>query len=446
MYLLNLLLATGASMLFLALVFIPMEKVFPAKPGQKVFRKGWLLDLCFFFGQYLLWSGLVLYALNHFSYLLDDIVPQNFRVTVQKQPVWLQAFEVLFFSDLLIYWGHRLQHKVDFLWRFHKVHHTAEHLDWLAAHREHPLDSIYTVGIINLPAFIFGFDLSSIVAIVAFRGIWAIYIHSNVRLNIGPLRKLIGSPDLHHWHHDIERDRGNYANVSPLMDILFGTYTCPPHEPERFGIKEDFPKNYVGQMVRPLLPKKFRFNLKKGSAVLLAFLLLSFNNATAQTKSPKFSKDTIAARQKRFFKALAEGEGSTFNHYVVVKIKNLNDSTVKEICNTDKWVFEALRIDGYNFDMIKNSKTRYFALKSEDALRMIGYWDYNSVGLAWTKLEYNIDGIIDKAIANKSWRVRMSDAIDKRMLAHVLFNRGYVSGVSACFSGDIVVYPDKGDW
>src|SRR5262245_38337761 len=171
---LNLLLTTGSSLLFLALVFIPMEKVFPAKKGQRVFRKRWLVDLCFFFGQYLLWSGLVLWALTYFGDWLDDIVPKSFRASVQKQPVWLQAFEVLFFSDLLIYWGHRIQHKVDFLWRFHKVHHSAEQLDWLAAHREHPLDSIYTIGIINLPAFILGFDLNAIAAIVAFRGIWAI--------------------------------------------------------------------------------------------------------------------------------------------------------------------------------------------------------------------------------------------------------------------------------
>ena len=34
-------------------------------------------------------------------------------------------------------------------------------------------------------------------------------------------------------HHDRDRDVGNYANLSPLMDILFGTYHCPDHEPER---------------------------------------------------------------------------------------------------------------------------------------------------------------------------------------------------------------------
>ncbi len=102
-----------------------------------------------------------------------------------------------------------------------------------------------------------GFPLETIAGIIAFRGIWAIYIHSNVRLPLGFLKKIIGSPELHHWHHDLERDRGNYANISPLMDIIFGTYTCPDTEPEHTGIKEKFPKNYLGQLVVPLLPRTF---------------------------------------------------------------------------------------------------------------------------------------------------------------------------------------------
>jgi sterol desaturase/sphingolipid hydroxylase (fatty acid hydroxylase superfamily) len=250
------LLGTGASLIFLALVFVPMEKVFPAKAGQAIFRKNWLVDLCFFLGQYLLWSSLVTSILFDFSFLLDDWMPKGLREKAMQLPTWAQAIVVIVLSDVLIYWGHRLQHRVDFLWRFHKVHHSSEHLDWLAAHREHPLDSIYTVGLINLPAFLFGFNLDAISAVIAFRGIWAIYIHSNVRLNIGPLRLLIGSPDLHHWHHSIERDAGNYANISPLMDWLFGTYNHPPHEPAQLGIKEDFPKSYVGQLAAPLVGKK----------------------------------------------------------------------------------------------------------------------------------------------------------------------------------------------
>lgn len=249
-------LAVLGAFVFLAAVFRPLEALFPARAAQPFFRPSWRLDLCFFLGQYLLWNGLVVGLMLQARQGLDGVMPEGFRASVAAQPWWLQMMEVLLLSDLLIYWGHRLQHRVGFLWRFHKVHHSAEHLDWLAAHREHPLDSIYTVGLINLPAFALGFPLATLAGLIAFRGLWAIYIHSNVRLPLGPLRALIGAPELHHWHHDRDRDAGNYANLSPLMDILFGTYRCPGHEPEAFGIHEPSPRTYVGHLLEPLLPTK----------------------------------------------------------------------------------------------------------------------------------------------------------------------------------------------
>lgn len=243
------LLSCGLSFLFLAVLFRPLELAFPAKPNQKFFRPDWFLDLCFFVGQYLLWGGVVFWLLIRFDGWLNGFVPANLRAVVAAQPWWLQAIEVIALSDFLIYWGHRLQHANSFLWRFHSVHHTAEHLDWLAAHREHPLDSVYTIGLVNLPAFVLGFSLEALTTFIAFRGIWAIYIHSNARLPIGPLRWFIGAPELHHWHHDKARDAGNYANLSPLMDLMFGTYRCPDHEPESFGLSEPTPRGYVGQLL-----------------------------------------------------------------------------------------------------------------------------------------------------------------------------------------------------
>ena len=248
--------STGISFLILVLMFVPIERAFSARK-QKFLRPEWWTDLAFFLGQYLLWNGLVLLALGYFRNWIDGVMPSNFRSSVAAQPWWLQAVEVIVLSDFTIYWGHRLQHRVGWLWRFHAVHHSAEHLDWLAAHREHPVDSIYTIGLINLPAFLLGFPLETIAGFVAFRGLWAIYIHSNVRLPIGPLRALIGAPELHHWHHARERFAGNYANISPLMDLLFGTYRCPPKEPDSLGLEESNPRNYLGHMLHP-----FRFRRK----------------------------------------------------------------------------------------------------------------------------------------------------------------------------------------
>lgn len=248
---LALLLSTGASFLLLAAAFRLIEWASPARPGQPFLRGGWWTDLGFFLGQYLVFNGAVLWIVATFGAGVEAVVPGSFRAAVAAQPWWLQAIEAIVLSDLLVYWGHRLQHRVGFLWRFHAVHHSAEHLDWLAAHREHPLDTIYTVTLINLPPLVLGFPLELVAGLVAFRGVWAIVIHSNARVPIGPLRLLVGSPDLHHWHHDRDRDAGNYANLSPLMDVLFGTYRRPDREPEAFGVREPMPSTYVGQLLHP---------------------------------------------------------------------------------------------------------------------------------------------------------------------------------------------------
>jgi sterol desaturase/sphingolipid hydroxylase (fatty acid hydroxylase superfamily) len=275
MNIVDLLLATGLSLVFLVAVFRPLELAFPAKPGQRFFRPDWLTDLFFFLGQYLLWNALVFWCLLQSRHALNGIVPHDFRSAVAAQPFWLQVLEVVFLSDLCVYWGHRLQHRSSFLWRFHSVHHSAEHLDWLAAHREHPLDTVYTLTLINLPAFVLGFPLEPLAGFIAFRGIWAIYIHSNVRLPLGPLRPLLGAPELHHWHHARDRDAGNYGNVCPLMDVIFGTHVCPDREPESLGLNHPTATTWLGHMVRPLLPHRRKDAEKAGVETRPAYTLQS---------------------------------------------------------------------------------------------------------------------------------------------------------------------------
>lgn len=239
-----------SAFVFLYAVFTPIEQFFPARE-QKFFRREWGTDFCFFLGQHLLWVGLIFALLAYFSQWVDDVMPFTFRDAVAKQPWFLQVIEVIILSDFLIYWGHRLQHRNDFLWRFHSVHHTSKDLDWIASFREHPLDALYTIGLINLPAIILGFPLHSIAAFIAFRGIWAIYIHSNITLPLGPFRLLLGSPEIHHWHHAMGRDVGNYANLSPLMDVIFGTHYCPAHFPDELGVKGREGESYLDHMINP---------------------------------------------------------------------------------------------------------------------------------------------------------------------------------------------------
>jgi sterol desaturase/sphingolipid hydroxylase (fatty acid hydroxylase superfamily) len=125
-------------------------------------------------------------------------------------------------------------------------------LDWLAAHREHPVDNLYTRIIENLPPILLGFSMEGIAGFIAFRGVWGLFIHSNVMIRLGALKYVLGSPKLHHWHHSIDREHCNYANLMPIMDVLFGTYYEPDHMPDAYGIKEDVPHSYVTQLIAPL--------------------------------------------------------------------------------------------------------------------------------------------------------------------------------------------------
>jgi sterol desaturase/sphingolipid hydroxylase (fatty acid hydroxylase superfamily) len=247
----NILTAAASSLLLFAM-FRPLEIAFPAKPGQRVFRPRWATDLCYFLGEYLLFNGAVFWLLGKAGPWVRLATPEAVRSWVAGRSPGVQLAIVVLVGDVLIYWGHRLQHRVNFLWRFHSIHHSSEHLDWLAAHREHPVDSLYTIFLVNVPTFALGFPIKALAYFAAFRGLWAVFIHANVRFPLPrPMRLLLGAPELHHWHHDRDRDSGNYANVSPLMDVMFGTYHCPDHEPAAVGLREPIPPSFLGQLAHP---------------------------------------------------------------------------------------------------------------------------------------------------------------------------------------------------
>lgn len=243
----------------LLVVFLPLERLFAAR-RQPFLRRGFWADLCYFLGQYLLWNAPVVLAITWLYTQLDVLPLAGLRATFANWP-WLLQFAVgIFVSDCAIYWAHRWQHNNAFLWRFHRVHHTAERMDWLAAHREHPLDNLYTRTVENVPLLLLGFPMMTIAGFAVFRGMWAIFIHSNTTLSPGPLRYLIGAPRLHHWHHAIaQRGQVNFANLSPLMDLMFGTYYDPRRMPKEVGIGEPFERNYVAALAAPMLPRRWRF-------------------------------------------------------------------------------------------------------------------------------------------------------------------------------------------
>jgi len=258
--------AAAASFAVLAAMFVPLERMFPARPGQPVLRAEWGLDLLFFLGQYLVFTGLAITALDAVGHLLQAHLPQGMRSWGLRASPVLACIAAVVGGDLLVYWFHRACHEWPLLWRFHAVHHSTAKLDWLAAHREHPVDGVLTQLCQNLPAIALGIPVRWLAALAVFRGVWAIFVHSNVRLPLGPLRWVLGAPELHHWHHaKLDRTRHNFANLAPWIDWLFGTHHMPAGaETYELGVEEAEAsppgagplRAYATHLVRPLIPSR----------------------------------------------------------------------------------------------------------------------------------------------------------------------------------------------
>jgi len=243
---------TGLALLTLCVVFVPLEWALPAWRGQRRVRLGLGADLAFFGGQYVLFAGLAVGWLTWVSTQAASLEAVSaLRAHVTAWPLWSRVALAILGGDLCMYWGHRLQHHWEPLWRFHAVHHTAERLDFVAAHREHPLDGLYTQTLMNLPAIAVGLPIEHLMGLVAFRGLWAILLHANAGLRLGVVGDVLGSPQLHHWHHARDRHAGNYANLAPYLDRLFGTYHRPPQRPVEVGIAQAHPRGYLALLLWP---------------------------------------------------------------------------------------------------------------------------------------------------------------------------------------------------
>jgi len=139
---------------------------------------------------------------------------------------WHSLLIDLVILDLFIYWWHRANHEIRFLWRFHHVHHLDEFLDTTSAVRFHFGEVLFSA--LARAAFIIALDISLVAALV-FETLLlaaALFHHSNVALPRWferPLSYLIVTPSIH-WvhHHAIRRDTdSNYGTLFSFWDRLF---------------------------------------------------------------------------------------------------------------------------------------------------------------------------------------------------------------------------------
>jgi len=161
-------------------------------------------------------------------------------------PGWVEVVLAILAFDCLIYWQHVLSHRIPFLWRLHRVHHSDRDIDVSTAIRFHPGEIALSMALKIGAVYLLG---PAAIAIILFEVILngcALFNHSNIKLGTrvdAILRKVLVTPDMHRVHHSViprETDANFGFNV-PWWDRLFGTYIDQPekgHEGMTIGLHE----------------------------------------------------------------------------------------------------------------------------------------------------------------------------------------------------------------
>lgn len=242
-----------------SMLFIPLERLLPRVKGQKLIRKDLKLDVSYvLFGRIIIMAASFAFVTLSLT-LLSGLVPEALKSFVGAQPIWAQVIILFVACDFYYYWAHRLFHTVPFLWKFHAIHHSIEEMDWIAAHRTHPIDTAITNSGIVIISYLLGFSPFAF-AIFSFQFfVHSLLKHSNVNVGWGPLRWLLVTPTFHHWHHANEKEAydKNFAGQFPLWDVLFGTAIMKEHEgPKKYGVDDPVPLKFLPSLIYPFVPSK----------------------------------------------------------------------------------------------------------------------------------------------------------------------------------------------
>ncbi|MEM9821852.1 MAG: sterol desaturase family protein [Bacteroidota bacterium] len=285
--------------------FFLLEGMAPWRTGQARFRKDFWLDFFYMFFNFFLFSLLIFHAASN---VIVDLFQQFlawFGITnllaleVQSWPLWGHLLLGFVVRDFVQWWIHRLLHRSEFLWEFHKVHHSVEQMGFAAHLRYHWMENVVYKSLEYLPLAMIGIGLNDFFIIHIFTLVVGHYNHSNIsipsqvtgsvlailvslifiselsltswnvfgilflafvlgRYLLGPVMKyLFNSPEMHIWHHaynlpEDHRHGVNFGLTLSLWDWLFGTAYIPHNGRDiRLGFPgvEQYPKSFTDQLL-----------------------------------------------------------------------------------------------------------------------------------------------------------------------------------------------------
>ena len=248
-------------LIVISIAVFALEIMFPWRKEQKIFRKDFWLDGFYMFFNFFIFTVFIsgfykciskfsteVLTLKMTSLSIIDL--SDFQPVVQL----LLFFVVL---DFVQWFTHTLLHRYDFLWKFHKVHHSVKEMGFAAHLRYHWMENILYKPLKVLALMLLGGFQPEQAYVVHFLAIAIGHLnHANLKLDYGPLKYILNNPIMHLYHHAYSlpesfKNGANFAISLSLWDFIFKTnYVPKPDKNLRLGYNDDakMPKSFWGQL------------------------------------------------------------------------------------------------------------------------------------------------------------------------------------------------------
>ncbi len=248
-------------LIVISLVVWGLEIVFPWRKNQSIIRKDFWLDGFYMFFNFFVFSIVISGFYSVLALLFNQVGISQSSLSlldVSGLPMWGQLLTFFVILDFVQWFTHVLLHKFEFLWRFHKVHHSVKEMGFAAHLRYHWMENILYKPLKTIGVMLIGGFEPEQAYIVHFITITIGHLnHANIKLSWGIFKYILNNPIMHLYHHvkELPSDRPNGINFGislSIWDYIFKTNYIPEDEGTielGFPDEEQFPKNFFKQLI-----------------------------------------------------------------------------------------------------------------------------------------------------------------------------------------------------
>lgn len=249
----------GSSHIWLAVLILgavllsfTAEKIIPYNPDWNLSHDDRLRDIAHFLVNESANFSLV-FALP----FLVKAIP-NFGIWPEAWPLWAQLLFAIGIVDCGITLAHFASHRIDWLWRFHAVHHSVKRMYGFNGLMKHPVHQLIEGLCGFTPLVLLGMPQQIAWLLIVAIALQLILQHSNADVRVGPLKYILALAPAHRFHHLNSSREGdvNFGLFTMVWDWILGTASFDPSRTfssADLGIEndEDYPADYGAQILAP---------------------------------------------------------------------------------------------------------------------------------------------------------------------------------------------------